>query len=74
MDRLDFDFWSREAERVRVLEEMATMSMTRLAMWGDKSAYEKVISSLGRQLAEIEGTKSVKVEDNWAGLQAIGRR
>lgn len=73
MDRRDFDFWLREAERAKVLEEMAMMSSMRLAMWGDGAAYAKAFSSLERVLAEIEGTKLAKVEDNWAGLKAIGR-
>ncbi len=74
MDRREFDFWLREAERVEVAREVAMMSSMRLAMWGEASAFKKAISSLERHMAQMEGVKMTDVEDNWAGLRAIGRK
>jgi hypothetical protein len=74
MDRRDFDFWLREAARLKALEEMAMLSSMRLAMWADGKAFAEAYSAIERDIAQAEGTHSANVEDNWAGLRAIGRR
>lgn len=74
MDRRDFDFWLREAARVKALEEMTMLTSMRLAMWADGKAFSEAYSAIEQDIAQVEGTHSAKIEDNWAGLQAIGRR
>jgi hypothetical protein len=74
MDGRELEFWLREADRARALEELARMTSIRLAMWADGSDYADAISALQHQVDESEGVTAQKVEDNWNALREIGRR
>lgn len=50
------------------------MNRTRLAMWGDGSAFKRAVSELERQIGDAPAGRSERVADAWAELREIGRR
>jgi hypothetical protein len=50
------------------------MHRTRIATLAEGPAYQKAISSLERELNDLDGTRQDTVNANWAGLKEIGRR
>lgn len=73
MDRREVEFWLREAGRVRALEEMAMLSMMRLAMWADGSTFKKAFEQLEAELPGSAASRQEEVDANWAGLKSMRR-
>ena len=72
LDIRDFDFWFKAAQ-IKVLNERIDALREFGAAWVDPNSVRDELAIYQNALAELEGTKTIRIESAWEEMKRRGR-
>jgi len=72
LDVRDLAFWSREAQKKLLLDQIKAIQAARFAMAKD-AAYQEIMTDLQRKIIEVDLGPINATRENWNSLKEIGR-
>lgn len=73
MDIRDFQFWTKQAQKKLIIDQIKNIQACRLAMDEGKH-YNDALSEYQAQLRELEVEKEVIIKENWNDLKMLRRK